>query len=79
MRTTEELFNAITSNGCREMELTRFTQALAEHDQEIIQMIDEGIKELRNDNYEINFLLTKDERRQRIMALTNLKQKLGKK
>ena len=70
MRTTEELFNAITSNGCREMELTRFTQALAEHDQEIIQMIDE-IKEMLHSRIDIPVLEVQH-------ILTELKERIKK-
>ena len=45
--TPEELFNKITSNGCREMTETRFKQALDEYRQSIIDMIDEMINASR--------------------------------
>ena len=43
MKTAEELFNTITSNGCREMTEARFEQALEEYRQSIIDVIDKMI------------------------------------
>jgi len=39
----EELFNKITSNGCREMTEARFSEALKEYKQSILKLVDELI------------------------------------
>jgi hypothetical protein len=57
LKTAEELFNVITSNGMREMTLTRFDQALAEDRQQVKDLIDEiriNKNEFRDDRVEYN-------------------------
>lgn len=44
-----DLFNTVTSNGCREMTEARFNEALNEYRQTIITLVDEMIKE--NDGF----------------------------
>lgn len=39
----EELFNKITSNGCREMTEERFNEALWEYKQSILTLVDDLI------------------------------------
>lgn len=39
----EDLFNKITSNGCREMTETRFNEALSEYKQSILALVDEEL------------------------------------
>ena len=51
-------------------------QLLQQQRDDILKMIDEMIKELRDDNHERNYLVSKDERRKQIKILTELKQKI---
>ncbi len=45
----EELFNKITSNGCREMTEARFSEALKEYKRSILTLVDKRIETAINE------------------------------
>ena len=53
MKTVEYYFNVSTSNGCREMTLERFKEAIRDRDKEIKDKIGEMIEKGR-DNWDEN-------------------------
>jgi len=74
----EELFNKITSNGCREMTEARFNEALKEYKQYILKLVDEMIKrnEDEMDKDKPASILQMARWQEQIDCLTELKQKI---
>lgn len=75
----KELFNKITSNGCREMTEARFNEALKEYKQSILSLVDKMIK--KEDHSIKQYKESKSNQARifhwgRLNLLTGLKQKI---